>query len=179
MLDPGYFHPLENALKDRQIVGADERELLEQRVFGVQPREQLGHHPGDSGADLEEVMSEPDLVEHLLNVAVSGKPVAFEGRSDRCPEQQIGGNRGVGVIALRVETLDEMSKIAGFETLGKHPARIEDPSRRVRLAIRIEPATQAEEVYVFFEVDETQDLDHAQLQLGRVGHACLLVIYPV
>ena len=36
LLDPGSFHPLENALEDRQIVGADERELLEQHVFGVQ-----------------------------------------------------------------------------------------------------------------------------------------------
>ena len=56
-----------------------------------------------------------------------------------------------------------MSKTTGFETLGKHAARFEDALRRVRLAIRIEPATQAEEVNVFFEVDETQDLDYAQL----------------
>jgi hypothetical protein len=71
-----------------------------------------------------------------------------------------------------------MSKTAGFETLGKHPTRLEEP-RRLRLAIRIEPTTQAEEVNVFFEVDETKDLDHAQLEPGWVGHSCLLIIYPV
>src|SRR5437762_13452846 len=132
-------------------------------MFGVQTCEQLDHHPGNPGADLEKIVSESDLVEHLLNVGVSGEPVAFKGRSDRCAEQQIDGNRRIGVVKLRVETLDEMSKTTGFETLGKHAARFEDALRRVRLAIRIEPATQAEEVNVFFEVDETQDLDYAQL----------------
>src|SRR5271154_514922 len=72
-----------------------------------------------------------------------------------------------------------MSKTAPIETLGKHSARLEDALRCVRLAIRVEPATQAKEVHVFFEVDETQDLDHAQLQLGCAGHASLLVVYPV
>src|SRR5437763_1688083 len=87
-------------------------------MFGVQTCEQLDHHPGNPGADLEKVVSESDLVEHLLNVGVSGEPVAFKGRSDRCAEQQIDGNRRIGVVKLRVETLDEMSKSAGFETPG-------------------------------------------------------------
>ena len=59
-----------------------------------------------------------------------------------------------------------MSKAAAFEPLCKHPARFEDALRRIRLAIRIEPATQAEEVSVFFEVDEPQGFDYAQLELG-------------
>src|SRR5207302_10983642 len=79
----------------------------------------------------------------------------------------------------RVETFGEMSKTAAFEGLGKPLARFEDTLRCIRLAIRVEPTAQAEEVHVFFEVDKTQDLNHAQLELGLVGHSSLRVVYPV
>ena len=55
-----------------------------------------------------------------------------------------------------------MGKTARLEALGKHPARFEDALRGFRLAVRIEPAAQPEQVDVLFEVDEPQNLDDAR-----------------
>ena len=43
---------------------ADEAELLEELVIGRQVGEHLGHRRGDLAAGLDQILGQPDLVEH-------------------------------------------------------------------------------------------------------------------
>jgi len=140
-LHPGPFHPLQDALETGQIVGADKAELLEELMLLPQTGEQLDHHASDLRADFHKVVSEPDFVEHAPDIEPAGEPVAVKDRSDRGAEQQIDGNGRIGVVAVGVESFDKMRKIILGEALGEHATCLEDLLRRLRLSIRVEPAT--------------------------------------
>ena len=126
---PAIADPPENCLEFRQVVGADEAELLEERVVRRQVGEQLDHGLGDLLAGLDQVLGQTDLVEHLPHISVVGEGVELERRADRGSEQQVFGDRGVGVEALGVVGLDEVGDAVLDEPPGERAARLEQAAR--------------------------------------------------
>ena len=77
----------------RQLLRADEAELVEELVIRRQTGEHLGHRRGNLAAGLDQVLGESELVEHGADVLIVGQRLEIENRADRRPEQQIFRHR--------------------------------------------------------------------------------------
>ena len=102
-----------DAPKFGQFLGADKAELLEEFMIGRQTGEHLGHCPRDLAAGLDQILGQPNLVEHRANISVVGERIEIENRADRRAEQQVFRDARVRVVALRIEGLDKIGDAVG------------------------------------------------------------------
>ena len=113
----------QNGGERRQIIGADEAELLKKFMLVGQVGEHLGHHRGNLPADVYEIVGQPDLVEDLQHIGVVGKRLEVENRPDRRPEKKVFGDARIGVVLLDIIGLDEFGDVVRDQTAGERVAR--------------------------------------------------------
>src|SRR6266851_4040399 len=175
----GLVDAAEDGLELRQGAGADEAVLLEELVLGRQIGEQFDHRLRHLLAHGDEIVGQPDLVEDAQDIGVLGEEIEIEGGSDRRAEQQVLGERGVGVVALGVVALDEMGDALLGEAAGERVARLDHALGDVGPLLQIEPAAQPEGIDVLVEIDPPEDLDRAHDKLRRILGPGRFVIDPV
>ena len=163
----------------RQVIRADEAELLEELVIGRQIGEQLDHRLGHLSAGLDQVVDQPDLCQDLQHVGIVGERFEVEGRTDRRSEQQILRDRGIEVEPLGIVGLHEIGDAVLDEPTGQRFARFEQPCGRFGLGFRIEPPAQPEGIDVLVEIEAGQDLGNARRQTLVVGDPGTFIIDPV
>jgi hypothetical protein len=100
--------PADDRLVLGQLVGGDERELLEQRVPGRQAAEDLDHRLGDLRAHGGELLGDALGLQRLAEGSVLGKSAPDQGPRGRDAEQEILADRRLVVVALGIERLDEL-----------------------------------------------------------------------
>ena len=136
-----------------QVVRADEAELPEVLVIRRQIGEQLDHRARELEPDLEQRLDQPGLGEDLLHVGLRGEVLDVEGLADRLAEQQVLGERGVGVVALGIEHLDQPAELRIPQALAHRPARLEEARGQLRLRLGVDRAAQPHLVDVAVELD--------------------------
>ena len=151
----------------RQLLRADEAELVEELVIRRQAGEHLGHRRGDLAAGLDQVLGQPDLVEHGADVLIAGQRLEIENGADRRAEQQVFRDAGIRVVALRIEGLDQVGDPVGGEAVAQRAPRLEQPRGQLGVGAGIEPAAQAEIVDVGLEIEPGQQLDDAASTILR------------
>ncbi len=107
----------QDLLECRQVLVPDEAVLLEEFVPGRQSAEQLDHRLRHLESDPHEIGRQRGFVEHAPHIGIPGEVLHIESLADRRAEQQVLGERGVAVVARRVETLDPALGTCGGESI--------------------------------------------------------------
>ena len=98
----------EQAAELGQVLRRDEAELLEQLASRRDVREQIDHDPGDLPSDVDEIVHQPDIGQHLAHVGVRGKGFRIEGPVPRGAEEEVLRHRHVDVVGIAVEGIHEV-----------------------------------------------------------------------
>ena len=162
-----------------QIVGADEAELAEVLVIGRQIDEQLDHGGGDPEADLDQGVRQAGPLEGLLHVRMRRKMLDVEGLVGRRAEQQVLGERGIGVVAIDVEHLDQAAEARLLEPLAHGVPRLEHGGSDLGLSLGIDRAAQAHVVDVAIQAHHDQRPHRRRHHLLGAAQARRLVVDPV
>ena len=141
--------------------------------------EQLDHRVGELEADLEQRLGQPGLGEDLLGVGMRREVLHVEHLAARRAEHQVLGERGVGVVALLVEHLDEPGEARLGEPLAHRPARGEEQLGELGLRLGIDRAAQPHLVDVAVELHDGQRLDRERGEILGTRQAERRVVDPV
>ena len=169
----------EDRLVFRQLVGGEERELLEQRMPARQAAEDLQHGGGDPLAHGDEVVGEPGPVEDEADHRVLGQRPAGERRGGGDTEQQVLRHRRLPVVAGGIERLDEVGVPLRRQALAEGDPRLDQPGGEVGMALGIDLAEEAEAINLLAHADAGKPVEDQGVELARIGDAGLGVVDPV
>ena len=158
-------------LELRQLVGADEAVLVEQRAVGRDPGEQLDHQLRDPGADGVEVVQQPHLAQQRDEFRIARQVRRLEIGTAGRAEQQVLGDAQVGVVRIGIEELDVRGEVVGAHAVPDRRPRLERHRREGRLRLAVRGARQAVAADFVRHVDQSQDRDRGPGQLVGVLHA--------
>ncbi len=177
--NPAFLATLDEHPEIRQLVGGDEAELLEKGVAGRQVGKDLDHGPGNRHAHLEQDVTKPFLLEQIDQQLVLGEVGGLVRLLDRRPEQEIFRDRGVQVVALGVETDDEIDRAFGLQARAQGLACLQNVLGHPRLFARVDGPAQAEAIDVILHFHQFQDLGQPAGQIAGALEAGGSVIDPV
>ena len=163
----------------RQVIGADERELLEERVARRQVGEQFDHGLGDPPAHRQQRHGDTGLIERRLEIVVAGHLTELQSIADRRAEQQILGQRQVLVVAVAIERLDQRRQRRFRQPTMQGVARLQYLGRQILAHGRIDGAAQTELIDVAVEIDDGGHFQQLAQEILGVGGARRLVVDPV
>ena len=170
--------PLQRRLVVRKLLRRHQAQLLEQRAVGLEALEHLDDGRGDVLADVEQRLLDPRLLEDLAERLIAAELAHVERLVERRPEDQVLADRGLAVVVLGIEGLEQLGHASLLELLAEHDPRLNEALLDLGVEHR-EPPGQPEAHHILGEVRHRErDLELVEDVLGSVG-ACRLVVDPV
>ena len=151
-LQAAALHARQQLLHQRQIVGGDEAELLEEGMARRQVREQFDHGLGDLFAHRDERRLQALGLDHLGQHLVVAQGREIEHRAARRAEQQVLRHRHVAVVFGGIELLDQVREVGLLQPAMNGDARLQEAFGDRRLVIRIDPPAQAELIDIVLQL---------------------------
>jgi len=121
----------------------------------------------------------PALSSTFEHVCIVGQALDVEIVVGRRAEQQVLGQRGVHVVLVDVERLDQVRLAFVGQAFAQRFTRAQNGLGQLRIGVRIDRAAQAELINILGHVDHRQNVHRAAIQSRPIGHAGRGVIDPI